>query len=326
MDIRGQRTVANILVTGAAGFIGSTLVDSLLKEGSNHVIGLDCFTDYYDPALKRANLAEVDTERFTLVEDDIISADLKGLVEEVEVIYHLAGQPGVRKSWGTEFTTYVDRNIVATQMLLEASRHAKSLNRFVYASSSSVYGDAERYPSHEFDRPAPVSPYGVSKLAGEHLVSLYARNFGIPGASMRFFTVYGPRQRPDMAFRRFIVDAINQTPITVFGDGSQIREFTHVDDIVHALELAQRGVIEPGTVINLSGGSSVSVNEVIAILDGLLDNPITVNRVEKVAGDVHRTGGSTEAARVILGWFPEIAIDIGLKTEIEWIRNSHTFS
>jgi UDP-glucuronate 4-epimerase len=314
--------MSKILVTGAAGFIGSTLVDRLLQEPSHEVVGMDCFTDYYDPALKRANLLSINSDRFTLVDRDIAGVDLTEMVDQVDAIYHLAGQPGVRRSWGTEFETYVDQNIVATQLLLEASRQAKKLTRFIYASSSSVYGDAERYPTNELDRPAPISPYGVSKLAAEHLVSLYARNFGLPAISLRFFTVYGPRQRPDMAFRRFIVDTINSIPITVYGDGTQIREYTHVNDIVRALELAQKADIEPGTVINLSGGSSISLNEVISVLERLLGQSISVNRVKKVAGDVFRTGGSTEVARRLLGWSPEIPIDLGLQSEIDWVRQS----
>jgi len=312
--------VSNILVTGAAGFIGSTLVDRLLQTESNHVIGLDSFTDYYDPALKRANLAAISLDRFELVEEDILEANLSELIQRVDVIYHLAGQPGVRKSWGTEFGTYVDQNIVATQLLLEASRIRHNPPRFIYASSSSVYGDAECYPTNELDRPEPLSPYGVSKLAAEHLVSLYARNFGLPAVSLRFFTVYGPRQRPDMAFRRFIVDAINHIPITVYGDGTQIREFTHVGDIVRGLEMAGNTPVDPGAVINLSGGSSISVNEVLAVLEILLDQPIPVNMVGKVAGDVFRTGGSTEVAQRILGWSPEIPLELGLESEIEWVR------
>lgn len=312
--------MSNILVTGAAGFIGSTLVDTLLQDQSNLVVGLDCFTDYYDPALKRANLAAIRSDKFTLIEENIADANLAEIVEQVDVIYHLAGQPGVRRSWGTEFGTYVDQNILATQLLLEASRHAEKLTRFIYASSSSVYGDAERYPTDELDRPAPISPYGVSKLAAEHLVSLYAR-FGLPTVSLRFFTVYGPRQRPDMAFRRFIVDTINHIPITVYGDGNQIREYTHVDDIVRALEIARNCYIEPGAVINLSGGSSISVNEIITILEGLLGQSIVVKRVKAVAGDVFRTGGSTKVANMTLGWTPEVPIDVGLQTEIDWVRH-----
>lgn len=311
--------MSNILVTGAAGFIGSTLVESLLVDKSNIVTGVDSFTDYYDPALKRANIASITSSRFNLISQDIAELDLRNLLEDVEVVYHLAGQPGVRRSWGTEFSEYVRCNIESTQLLLEASRSAPKMSRFVYASSSSVYGDAESYPTRESDRPAPLSPYGVSKLAAEHLVSLYAKNFELPGTSLRFFTVYGPRQRPDMAFRRFIVDALNGVPINVYGDGSQVREFTHVDDIVRALTRAAERPILPGTVMNISGGDSISVNEVIAVLQDVLGSPIAVKKTQPVAGDVFRTGGSTETAREVLGWTPEISIETGLKSEVDWV-------
>ena len=207
------------LVTGAAGFIGSTLTERLLADGVA-VTGVDCFTDYYDPALKRRNLeAAQRLAGFRLLELDLGEADLAAL-PEVDVVFHQAAQAGVRASWGRDFATYVHHNILATQRLLERYRDAK-LERFVYASSSSVYGDAERYPTDEALLPRPFSPYGVSKLAGEHLVLLYGRNFGLPVAALRYFTVYGPRQRPDMAFHKFCKAMLRGEEIPVYGDGRQ---------------------------------------------------------------------------------------------------------
>jgi UDP-glucuronate 4-epimerase len=309
-----------VLVTGVAGFIGSTLAERLLCDG-HEVVGIDNFSDYYDREIKESNLSRLaDADNFTLVEEDLNKAELEALLDRVEVVYHQAGQPGVRKSWGTDFANYVDANISATQRLLEAVRHsAPRLRRFVYASSSSVYGNAERYPTQESDRPQPRSPYGVTKLAAEHLVTLYAANFGVPSISLRYFTVYGPRQRPDMAFNRFISLARRGQPLPVHGDGSQIREFTYVDDIVEANVCAGEVSVEPGTVVNLSGGTSISVNDVLDLLEKIHGEPLAVDRGEPALGDVFRTGGSTERAKALLGWEPRIGIDDGLALEYDWL-------
>ena len=220
------------LVTGAAGFIGSTLSARLLADGWD-VTGIDALTPYYDPALKRANLERLGGA-FTFVQEDLRTADLDALLDGVDVVFHEAGQPGVRASWGDEFGIYLDANVAATQALLEAAKRAPGLQRLVYASSSSVYGDAARFPVLEVDLPQPVSPYGVTKLAAEHLCSLYASNFGVPTVSLRYFTVFGPRQRPDMAFTRFLTAVRDDRPITLYGTGEQIRDFTYVDDVVEA--------------------------------------------------------------------------------------------
>ena len=309
-----------ILVTGVAGFIGSTLAERLVRDGQK-VVGIDNFSDYYDRGIKEANLSRVAAaDGFTLLEDDLNKADLDGHLDDVDVVYHQAGQPGVRKSWGADFAHYVDANISATQRLLEAARRsAPRLRRFVYASSSSVYGDAERYPTQESDRPQPRSPYGVTKLAGENLVNLYAANFGIPTISLRYFTVYGPRQRPDMAFNRFIALALAGRALPVHGDGNQIREFTYVDDIVEANVRAGSVPVAPGTVVNLSGGTSTSVNEVLVLLERIHGKPLQVNRGERALGDVFRTGGSTEQAERLLGWQPRVAIEDGLALEYDWL-------
>ena len=241
-----------VMVTGVAGFVGSALARRLLADGEQ-VVGVDALTDYYDPALKKANLATIPQEGFTFVEGDLNALDLDALLDGVVVVFHEAGQPGVRASWGDDFATYVNANVLATQRLLEAARRAPALRRLVYASSSSVYGNALAYPTTEDDLPRPHSPYGVTKLAGEHLCTLYARNFDVPTVSLRYFTVYGPGQRPDMAFTVFIRAAQAGRPMEVFGSGQQVRDFTFVDDVVDANLRAAVGDVAPGSVFNVSG-------------------------------------------------------------------------
>jgi nucleoside-diphosphate-sugar epimerase len=238
----------NVLVTGAAGFIGSTLATKLTDNGAS-VTGLDCFTDYYGRDIKEHNLAALRSRpNFRFVETTLQQADLPALLQGVTHVYHLAAQAGVRKSWGDDFRTYTTHNIDATQRLLEAVK-GHPLTRFVYASSSSVYGDVATIPMRETAYVQPVSPYGVTKLAAEHLCHLYFVNHGVPTVSLRYFTVYGPRQRPDMGFHRFIRAALLEQPITLFGDGEQSRDFTFVDDIVAATMAAgDRG--RPGAVYN----------------------------------------------------------------------------
>lgn len=308
-----------VVVTGVAGFIGSNLARTLLEDENLEVVGIDSLTDYYSTADKLRNLDSLDSDRFDFIEGDLATLDLAGLLEGSTAIFHQAGQPGVRKSWGEEFAVYTTQNVLVTQRLLEASRGVASLEAFVYASSSSVYGDAETYPTSELDRPMPMSPYGVTKLAAEHLTTLYAKNFGVPTVSLRYFTVYGPGQRPDMAFNKFLHAALAKSPIMVYGDGTQIREFTHVSDIVDANIKAWKRQPAAGSVINLSGGSSVTVNEVLALIEGLVGHPLDIRYLDKVPGDVFRTGGSTELARDLLGWSPTVSIEDGLATELQWI-------
>ncbi|MDF1706233.1 MAG: NAD-dependent epimerase/dehydratase family protein [Aeromicrobium sp.] len=314
------------VVTGAAGFIGSNITRRLLDYHSDaDVLGIDSFSDYYDPQLKRENLSTLDGRRFRLIEADLNEIDLATELRGVNVIYHEAGQPGVRKSWGSDFELYTNANIRATQRLLEAARTLTNLTRFIYASSSSVYGEAETYPTTETDRPMPRSPYGVTKLAAEHLCSLYASNFGLPTVSLRYFTVYGPGQRPDMAFTRFITAALLGEPITVYGSGEQIREFTYVSDIVEANVLAATAELTPGSVINLSGGSSVSVNEVLKVLERIHGAELVVQRLASVPGDVFRTGGSTASAKDLLGWRPSISLEAGLRAQYDWKKSQLEF-
>lgn len=311
------------LVTGVAGFVGSALARRLLADGEQ-VVGVDVLTDYYDPALKRANVAALRRNGFTFVEADLNVVDLDALLEGVAVVFHEAGQPGVRASWGQEFATYVQANILATQRLLEAARRAPALRRLVYASSSSVYGNARVYPTTEDDLPRPVSPYGVTKLAAEHLCTLYASNFGVPAVSLRYFTVYGPGQRPDMAFNRFIRSALACRAIEVFGSGEQVRDFTFVDDVVDANLRAAVGDVAPGSVFNVSGGTSISVNEVLDELAGIAGHRLDVARTAPVPGDVRRTGGSAERIRDALGWCPTVDIAAGLRAQWESLAVSTT--
>src|SRR4051794_2589774 len=296
-----------VLVTGVAGFIGSRLADRLLGDGHD-VVGVDALTDHYDPDVKRANLRGLEHPRFRFVEGDLNALDLGPLTEDVEVVFHEAGQPGVRSSWGSDFTRYADDNICATQRLLEAAVGARDLRRFVFASSSSVYGEAERYPTQETDLPRPVSPYGVTKLAAEHLCTLYAHAHGLPTASLRYFTVYGPGQRPDMAFTRFCQAVHQDREIELYGSGEQVRDFTYVDDVVEAnLRVASAGVADlpAGAVLNVAGGASTTVNEVLDLLGTISGKELRVSRGPVVAGDVRRTGGSTDAIRAATGWVPQ---------------------
>jgi nucleoside-diphosphate-sugar epimerase len=282
------------------------------------VRGVDAFTDYYDPAEKWEHLRGArGSARFELVEADLRHADLGPLLEGVDAVLHLAGQPGVRVSWADGFTDYVGQNVLVTQRLLEAVKGCP-VERFVYASSSSVYGNAARYPTDERDVPRPHSPYGVTKLAAEHLCVLYADNWGIPTLSLRYFTVYGPRQRPDMGFRRFLDAAIANEPIPVFGTGEQVRDFTYVGDVAAATILGASADVAPGTVVNVAGGESITVNGLLELMEDLLGRPLPVAHVAPQPGDVGRTGGTILHAKALLGWEPRTPLRIGLDREIAW--------
>jgi nucleoside-diphosphate-sugar epimerase len=300
------------IVTGAAGFIGSHLCARLLDAG-DEVVGIDCFTDYYSPRRKELNVAPLLNRRgFTLTRMDLVTAPLPSLLQSVDVVYHLAGQPGVRASWGKEFVPYVERNVLATQRVLEAASDV-SLWKVVYASSSSVYGNAETYPTTEDLRPQPVSPYGVTKLAAEHLCELY-RLGGLPTVSLRFFTVYGPRQRPDMAFSRLIAAAHSGEPFLLYGDGEQSRDFTYVDDVVNAVH---RSALSPWTgVANIGGGSRTTMNEVIDIVSELA-KPVEVLKLPSQRGDVRHTAADTSVAREAFGYEPVVSLRDGLARMVE---------
>ena len=305
------------LVTGAAGFIGSHLTGALLDRGAT-VIGLDCFTDYYPRAIKEANLDQNrHREGFRFVEARIQDADLPSLVDGVTHVFHLAAQAGVRKSWGRDFNTYTENNVEASQQLLEACV-GRLLHRFVYASSSSLYGDNVAIPMREDALPQPVSPYGVTKLAAEQLCYLYQVNHGVPATSLRYFTVYGPRQRPDMAFHRFIRAALEGAPITLYGDGEQTRDFTFVTDAVAGTMAAgDRGV--PGRAYNLGGGSRVTVNHVLEIIGRVTGRPLTIRREPAQKGDMRDTYADTSLARADLGFAPRVSLQEGIEAEYRWL-------
>ena len=305
------------LVTGTAGFIGSHLSAALLERGAA-VVGIDSFTDYYARSVKEANLA-VNTRNpaFEFVESSIQSANLPDLLEGVTHVFHLAAQAGVRKSWGRDFQIYTANNVDASQQLLEACV-GRPIEKFVYASSSSVYGDAVAIPVAEDALPRPLSPYGVTKLAAEQLCHLYWANHAVPATSVRYFTVYGPRQRPDMAFNRFIRAALTRQPITLYGDGTQTRDFTFVTDAVAAtIAAGERGV--PGRAYNIGGGSRVSVNEVLVILERLAGHPLDVAREGSQKGDVRDTHADTSLARAELGFAPAVSLEDGLEAEYRWL-------
>ncbi|WP_341393923.1 NAD-dependent epimerase/dehydratase family protein [Arthrobacter sp. G119Y2] len=309
------------VVTGVAGFIGSTLARELLERGYQ-VRGIDSISDYYDAALKYSNLEKLNHPNFEFVEGDLNSLDIQSLISDAIYIFHQAGQPGVRKSWGDDFGTYIEANIGATQRLLEACKVTPTVKKLVYASSSSVYGEAEGFPTTEYSATKPRSPYGVTKLAAEHLCSLYASNFGVPTVSLRYFTVYGPGQRPDMAFTRFVRAAVLDEEIVIYGDGEQIRDFTYVSDIVAANIMAAEGEQTPGTVYNVAGGSSVSVLEVLTMLREISGKALKVRHEQVVAGDVFRTGGATSKIQEELGWSPKISLRDGLDSHYQWAMAS----
>lgn len=314
-----QGNARRVVVTGAAGFIGSHLCERLLADG-HEVIGIDSFTDYYDRTLKERNLEQARTHpSFALEELDLVDGDLHLPLAGAGVVFHLAGQPGVRPSWGSEFDRYVRDNILATQRLLETLKQVK-LERFVFACSSSVYGDAEVFPTKETTLPRPVSPYGMTKLAAEHLTMVYLRNFGLPAVSLRYFTVYGPRQRPDMGFSRFMEALSDNQEIEIFGDGEQTREFTYVSDAVEATVKAATADVT-GQILNVGGGSRVTVNRVLDTLEDISRIKTRRRHLPAAAGDPRHTGASINLARERLGWEPRVSLRDGLARQWEWFQD-----
>jgi nucleoside-diphosphate-sugar epimerase len=306
------------VVTGACGFIGSHLCDRLLEAGHD-VVGIDGFVPFYPREMKERNIASARaSRRFTLHEAMIeTTGNLKGVLEGADAIYHLAAQAGVRASWGDDFAGYVEHNVLGTQKLLEGAVAAK-VPRIVYASSSSVYGDVNELPLRESMALSPVSPYGVTKLAAEHLIHLYGKSNDLSVTSLRFFTVYGPRQRPDMAFHRFLKAVRDGQPITLYGDGEQTRDFTFIDDLIDVL---QASVVQgkPGRVYNVGGGQRISVLKVLEAIASVTGREVGVDRQEGQKGDMRDTLADTTQAARDLGFVPKTPLATGLKAEWEWI-------
>jgi UDP-glucose 4-epimerase len=307
------------LVTGAAGFIGSHLCERLLEEG-HEVVGIDAFTDAYEPSLKESNVQGLlHRGAFQMVRGDLTEMDLQEVLDGVELVFHQAAQAGVRTSWGGEFHLYLHRNVLVTQRLLEACK-GRPLHRFVFASSSSVYGDSDRYPTPEDALPHPLSPYGVTKLAAEHLCLLYWKSHGIPVVSLRYFTVYGPRQRPDMAFHQFLRALWSGHALVLYGDGTQSRDFTYVSDIVEANVRAAE-LAPAGAVYNIGGGAKATVLDVLEILEGVTGRRPRVRWEGIQRGDVKHTLADLSRARREMGYAPRVTLREGLAKESEWMAH-----
>lgn len=308
----------NFLVTGAAGFIGSHLCNRLLREGAR-VYGLDSFTDFYPRWIKDMNLGPLLPQKnFEFIPEDILRSNLKKKLENMDIIFHLAAQPGVRASWGENFSIYTKNNIDATQRLLEAAKSVP-IKKFIYASSSSVYGLCPQLPMEETSTLIPFSPYGVTKLAAENLCFLYYKNYGVPCVSLRFFTVYGPGQRPDMAFHKFFKSIAQDEDITVYGDGQQTRDFTYVDDIIEAIVSSiENG--KAGEAYNVGGGTRRKLADLISILERICQKKINIRYQEGQKGDVRHTYADISKAKKDLNYVPQTSLEEGLGAEWKWIQ------
>lgn len=307
-----------ILITGAAGFIGSHLTEACLSRGWT-VVAVDSLTTYYSPAAKVRNTAGFDRHhRCTYLEQDILDLDLASVLSDTDVVFHLAAQAGVRASWGQSFDVYTQLNVTVLQRLLEAARSTRRLQKFVFVSSSSVYGDAEDLPTAESQTLRPLSPYGATKALGEHLAYLYFTNYGVPVVSLRYFSVYGPRQRPDMAFHRAIEAGLSGREFVLYGDGKQSRDFTYVGDAVEGT-LAAAVDAQVGQPYNIGGGSRVTMLEVLdAIRDEL--GSLQVRHEESQRGDARDTAADITRAARDFGYAPAWSLDRGLREQIAWHR------
>ena len=305
------------LVTGVAGFIGSHLAERLVKDGYN-VTGIDCFTRYYSRKIKEKNIKNLlRRNNFKFIKGNLIEMNLDKVIKGVNYVFHQAAQAGIRGSWGNNFKIYTNYDVLATQKLLEATIKEPRIKKFLYASSSSIYGDVEEYPVKETALPKPLSPYGVAKLAGEHLTYLYWKNHGIPIISLRYFTVYGPRQRPDMAFYKIIkANMLNKT-FPIYGSGEQKRDFTYIDDIINANILAMNSKYV-NQIFNIGGGTNITLNVAIKIIEGVLNKKTKVRIYSKQKGDVKQTLADISKAKRLLRYIPIVKIDDGLEKEIAW--------
>lgn len=307
----------NVLVTGCAGFIGSHLTDRLLAEGYR-VTGIDRFSDYYPREVKEQNLSSaLRHSEFTLIDEDILEI---GSFPPVDYVFHLAAQPGVRASWGKKFDLYIRDNILATQRLLENYKE-HNIRKFVYSSSSSVYGNSP-LPMNENQKVQPISPYGVTKLAGEHLCYLYWKSYHVPIVSLRYFTVYGPRQRPDMGINKFVRAILNEEPIIIYGDGHQTRDYTYIDDVVEANLLAAQSAVQ-GETLNIGGGNHISVVDLVRVIEKVTGKSAYIRHIEEQKGDVIDTWADTEKAEKLLGWRPKVRIKEGIKSFYAGLINNH---
>ncbi|MCZ6469439.1 MAG: NAD-dependent epimerase/dehydratase family protein [Candidatus Dadabacteria bacterium] len=309
-----------VLVTGVSGFIGSSLSEKLLDEGFQ-VIGVDSFFDYYPRKIKENNLYDLLKQPdFEFVESDILGIDWDRIISQVDGVFHQAALAGVRASWGQKFDQYVQNNILGTQRLLEACKNRR-VEKFIYASSSSVYGDTDELPIHENSTTNPVSPYGVSKLAAEHLASLYFKSYGVPTVSLRYFTVYGPRQRPDMAFHKFITAVINGDKIEVYGTGEQTRDFTFIDDVVQANIQAFRNA-RAGEVYNIGGGSRIKLIDTIRIIEEITGREANLVYTEPQRGDAKHTFSDVTKAKADFDYSPQVDVKSGLEKHYEWLKKN----
>jgi UDP-glucuronate 4-epimerase len=301
--------MSRYVVTGAAGFIGSHLLEALLEAGHD-AIGLDCFTDYYDPILKDDNAKGLPVTRA-----DVLQLDLEGVFARIDGVFHLAARPGVRPSFGEAFPDYLRQNVLVTQRVAEAA--ARTGARLVLASSSSIYGEAEAYPTPEETVPRPISPYGMTKLAGEHLIRAYALGEGLEAVVLRYFTVYGPRQRPDMAFTRIVRALVGEGRFELYGDGSDSRGFTYVGDAVEATVRAMEDG-SAGSVYNVGGGSEATMADAIALLERIAGRTLRLVHSERRRGDVRRTSADTTRIESDLGWRPSTSLEDGLEAQWRW--------
>src|SRR3989339_80572 len=307
------------VVTGAAGFIGSHLCEKLTGKGFD-VVGLDCFTDYYSKEIKKSNLIELrKNNNFDFIEGNLNNLDLKNILSDADYVFHLAAQAGVRSSWGKDFNVYTDNNILAVANLLESVKNSKKLKKLVFASSSSVYGDTKELPVKETTETNPVSPYGVTKLAGEKLLFSYGANFQVPYIALRFFTVFGPRQRPDMGFNIFISKMFKGATLPIFANGLSTRDFTYVSDIVDGCILAAKSKIK-GEIINLGGGRKINLLEVIKKLERFTGVKAKSQYFKAQNGDVSHTWSDISKAKKLLGYAPGVTFDYGLEKEVKWLK------